>query len=276
MSKTSSKDKIKGVFSSQEIMKIGTGTTTRRTIQQSYWFAEELDDGSIEIQPLNRNYVPSGSKKIIPIEDFLQKYSPEPEFYMSNVLPRMQELRATILKGEGHRKKNELFTAEAEFSKAVKVDEENVRANFGLGLTYLSRGEANKAQDIFERLVNLDGAYEEEHKHLFNEFGISLRKNKLYDQSLEYYQKAEALSKTDENLFYNIARAYFDKGNYELCAHYLHKSLKLRQDMEEAQKFLNYLVAKGLQPETVLTESPIKKEEKPKVGQAEEQSVESQ
>lgn len=54
------KERIKGVFSTQSLIKIGTGTTQRKTVQKSYWFATELDDGRIEIQPLNKNYVPSG------------------------------------------------------------------------------------------------------------------------------------------------------------------------------------------------------------------------
>ena len=83
---------------------------------------------------------------------------------------------------------------------------DNVRANFGIGLTYLERGESDKAENIFARLIKLDGAYEEEHKHLFNEFGISLRKNKMFSQSLEYYLRALDLTKKDENLYINIAR----------------------------------------------------------------------
>ena len=35
------RDRIKGIFSTQAIQKVGTGTTTRRTIQKMYWFVEE-------------------------------------------------------------------------------------------------------------------------------------------------------------------------------------------------------------------------------------------
>jgi hypothetical protein len=63
--------------------------------------------------------------------------------------------------------------------------------------------------------VGLEAAFAPEHKHLFNEFGISLRKSRMVDQSIEYSTRALALTSTDENLHYNVARAYFEKGDTE-------------------------------------------------------------
>ncbi len=245
-SSTRPRDKFKGIFSTQSIQKVGTGTTTRKTIQKTYWFVDEVEDSMLEIQPLNKNYIPSGPKRKITMEDLLAKFAPEPEFYVSTVYPKMQELNRTIQKGERHREKGEIFSAELEFNEAVNVDEENVRANFGLGLTYLDRGESHKANDIFERLVRLDAAFEPEHKHLFNDFGISLRKNKMLDQALEYYAKAEILAVSDEHLFYNIARAHFDKENPSLCLEYLKRALALNPNLNEARLFVKYLVENNL------------------------------
>jgi len=131
------REKIKGVFSTQTLVKIGTGTTQRKTVQKSYWMAKELDNGEIEIQPLNRNYVPSGPKKVISKEEFLEKYVPEPEFYTYTVYPKMRELTKTIARADRHRMRGETYSAEFEYKNALKIDEENIRANFGLGLTYL-------------------------------------------------------------------------------------------------------------------------------------------
>ncbi len=244
--KLGKQENIKGVFSSQSIQKIGTGTTTRKTIQKTFWFVEQKDVNLLEIQPLNKNYIPSGPKRKITMDELLDKFSPEPEFYVQTVYPKIRELDQTISKGESHRKKGEIFSAELEFDQALAVDEENVRANFGLGLTYLDRGETHKAQDIFERLVRLDAAFEQEHKHLFNEFGINLRKNNMHDQALEYYKRAEELADTDENLYYNIARAFFEKKSIDECFQYLAKSLSCNPNLMEAKKFIKYLVDQNL------------------------------
>ncbi len=48
----SGKTDVRGVFSTQEIRKVGTGTTTRKTVQKTFWFIEQRGD-VIECQPLN-------------------------------------------------------------------------------------------------------------------------------------------------------------------------------------------------------------------------------
>ena len=64
---------VKGIFSAQEIRKVGTGTTQRKIIQKTYWHALELQNGDIELQVLNPNYIPAGPKKIVPLDQFLEK-----------------------------------------------------------------------------------------------------------------------------------------------------------------------------------------------------------
>ncbi len=238
------RERIKGVFSTQSIEKVGTGTTVRRTIQKTFWMAEESDDGHIQLQPLNVNYVPAGPKRTVAKDDLLRQFNPEPEFYMHTVFPAIQRLNETVKLGEDHRKKGRNFSAECEFQNALKVDEDNVRANFGLGLTYLDRGERKKADNIFERLVNLDAAFESEHKHLFNDFGISLRKNNMFDQAIDYYNRALELAKADEHLHYNIARAYFSKQQLDKTVEHLEKALNMNPEFDVATQFLDWLRSK--------------------------------
>lgn len=242
---------IRGVFSTQEIRKVGTGTTTRKTVQKAFWFVEQHDD-VIECQPLNSHYVPSGPKRKITMDELIAKFAPEPEFYQLSVFPKMREMQQAVSKGDSHREKGETFAAELEYNQALKVDEENVRANFGIGLTYMERGELEKAENIFERLVKLEGAYEPEHKHLFNEFGINLRKSKMFTQAVEYYQRAIQLSPNDENLHTNLARAMFETKNISGCLEHLFKSLEIAPEHEISVKFLSWLLQKKLVPEDKL------------------------
>lgn len=241
------KSEVRGVFSSQEIRKVGTGTTTRKTVQKTFWFVEQHGD-VIECQPLNTNYVPSGPKRKITMDELIAKFSPEPEFYMNSVFPKMQELQQSIENGDTHRENGETFAAEYEYSRALKLDTDNVRANFGIGLTYLERGDNAKAQDIFQRLVKLDAAFEPEHKHLFNDFGISLRKNKMLNESLEYYQRALELTKNDENLYMNMARVLLETRDMGGCVDNLLEALRLSPHHEPSLKFLSWLIQRQLVP----------------------------
>ena len=240
------KQSIKGVFSTQAIEKVGTGTTVRKTIRKTFWMCEEQKNGDIELQPLNVNCVPSGPKKRIPKDEFLNKFAPEPEFYLHSVYPAIKKLDQAIELGESHRVNGKSFSAEFEYQNALNIDVDNVRANFGLGLTYLGRGETKKANNIFERLVHLDAAFEPEHKHLFNDFGISLRKNKMYDQAVDYYTRALDLSRGDENLHYNIARAYLAKNDLTLTVQHLQTALDINPNLDAALRFRDWLKSKGI------------------------------
>ena len=233
--------KIKGLFSTQTVEKVGTGTTQRKTISKMFWFCSQNDEGLVMVQALNKNMVPAGASTAVPLEDFLAKYNPEPEMYLKNVYPKMQELNSTVQRAEEQRQRGALYSAQFEYENALAVDEENVRANFGLGLTYVERGEATKAKDILGRIVGLDAAFAPEHKHLFNEFGISLRKSRMVDQSIEYYTRALTMTETDENLHYNAARAYFDKGDLAKCREHLNRALAINPAHEEVAKFLEFL-----------------------------------
>lgn len=250
MSEQQQSKRIRGVFSSQEVRKVGTGTTTRKTVSKIFWFVEQAEDGNIFIQSINTNYVPTGLPKSITMEELLSKYSPEPEFYVQSVFPKMQQLAESLNKADESRAKGETFTAEFEYENALKLDEENVRANFGIGLTYLSRGESEKADNIFERLVHLDAAFEEQHKHLFNEFGINLRKNKMYNQAVDYYTRALELTKADENLHINMARALFEQKNYTACIDQLFQALELSPENTTVIQFLTWLDNKKLVPQS--------------------------
>ncbi len=230
-----------GAFSTQSVEKVGTGTTQRKVVQKTYWYAKELEGGSVEVQPLNGKYVPAGIKEHMDKDAFLQRFSPEPEFYQKTVFPKMKELNTTVMRAEELRAKGAMYSAEFEYQNALAVDAENVKANFGLGLTYLARGESNKANDLFERLVHLDAAFEEEHKHLFNEFGISLRKSGMLDQAVVYYGRALEMTTEDENLYYNMARAYFEKGDIGGCVENLKSALRINPSHPQVVEFLAYL-----------------------------------
>jgi len=238
--------RIRGVFSTQKVIKVGTGVTQRRTVQQAYYYIEENDAGELEAQPLNKSHLPSGTKEIITKDDLLAQYVPEPEFYQKEVFPKLKDLQKTLARADRHRQRGETFSAEMEYGNALKVDDENVRANFGIGLCYLSRGENAKAEDILGRIVKLDAAFESEHKHLFNEFGINLRKNKMFAQSVDYYAKASELSPHDENILYNKGRALFEQGDCAGAKVALEQALGLNPNFEEATKFLNYMASKNL------------------------------
>ena len=245
MSHKSAPERLSGVFSQKKTAKIGTGTTARKTEVVSYYFVEEREDGIMLVQALTTSDVPFGPKTEITREELLENYLPEPQKTLAHahaaLTPQEMEIQKAVARGDKFRKRGENFTAEYEYNKALAMDERNVRANFGIGLCYITRGETDKAKEVFERVVKIDAVFEDEHKHLFNEFGISLRKSGMHAEAMDYYRRALDLSSEDENLHYNMARAAYDKGDQGLSLVYLKSCLALNPKHEEANQFVDFL-----------------------------------
>ena len=233
--------RIKGVFSTTSRTTVGFGHTKKKISQNILVFAVEQEDGKISIQSLNAHFVPTGTAKVVTRENLLKNYLPEPDVYLSKVFPMMRSVEKSVARGERHLRNNETFSAEMEFKTALRIDEENIRATFGLGLSYLARGDTQRGAIVFRRLVRLDAAFEPRHKHMFNQFGISLRKNKMYPQALKYYAKARIISGEDENLIFNMARTFYEKDRPTLALKFLAKALAMNPNLAEARKFRIFL-----------------------------------
>jgi len=242
---------VKGAFSAGKRITVGTGTTKQRVTldQKDYFYAEEPTAGTVEVRPLNENFAPTGDKTSIAKKDFLEKYSPEPQLYMNEVAPAMREMERTINQADENRQEGRMFTAEMEYKSVLKIDENHIRATFGLGLTYLEIGDTQNADEVFRKLSKLNGAFDHEHKHLFNEFGIKLRMNKMYTQALKHYARAWQLSKDDEHIMYNLARVYFEKGDMRRAFTFLSLALKANPDFMKARELLEHIRETAGQPQ---------------------------
>ncbi|RQD61801.1 MAG: tetratricopeptide repeat protein [Desulfonatronovibrio sp. MSAO_Bac4] len=239
-----SESRINGVFSTTAKIVVGFGHTKKKTDQNVLVYASEGEDGNVTIKALNEKFVPTGTAKVISKENLMRNYLPEPEIYMKKVYPVIRQLSKTVARGERHLYNGENYSAEMEFKKALRVDEENIRATFGLGLSFLHRGDSKRGEIVFRRLVKLRGAFEPKHKHMFNEFGIQLRKNRMFFQAIKYYARASKYSEKDENLYFNMARTYFEYGRRSMAMKFVDKALSINPSLDEAANFKAYLQKK--------------------------------
>ena len=131
-----------------------------------------------------------------------------------------------------------------EFLKVLNLDEDNIRATFGLGLVYMDREETERGREVFAKLVEMEATFDQEHKHMFNEFGIKLRKGKMYEEALQYYSRAQKLTDMDENLLYNIGRVLIDTKEYEKAQVMFAKAFALNPNFTEAKRVLDALEEK--------------------------------
>ena len=241
------KQPIRGAFSAEKSIRVGFGATKRTNKIVVMLYAEQEGNGDITLWKLNKNHIPFERYDKVSFDKLMEEYSPEPAFYQENIYPAMRKVAQGIARGERLRVNGQPYGAEVEFLQVLEMDEDNVRATFGLGLTYLDRNEIDKGQEVFSKLVGIEAAFAEEHKHMFNEFGIKLRKNKMYEQALQFYSRAQKLSELDEHLLYNIGRVLIEIKEYQKARVMLAKAVEVNPDFEEASKVLA-LLEKKLRP----------------------------
>ncbi|MCG8529870.1 MAG: tetratricopeptide repeat protein [Desulfovibrionales bacterium] len=235
---------IRGAFSAEKLVRVGFGGTKRTNKIVVMLYAEQEANGDIVLWKLNNSHIPFEKYDKISFEQLMEEYTPEPAFYQENIYPAMRKVAQGIARGERLRVNGQPYGAEVEFLQVLDMDEENVRAMFGLGLTYLDRNEVEKGQEVFSKLVHIEAAFAEEHKHMFNEFGIMLRKNKMYDEALQFYSRAQKLTALDEHLLYNIGRVLIETKEYEKALVMLKKALEVNPGFEEAAKLAAMLEKK--------------------------------
>lgn len=223
--------------------KVGTGDTAKSAVMENFWLAEPQEDGSqIKMNLLNDNYEPTGYVEMVSTAALSQRFTPLPADYIPpRKDPDMIRVDQITARAERHLSKKEYNSAEYEFSNALKINEQSVRANFGLGQTYLGMGEVEKAKQVFSKLATIDEMMSLDNKHIFNEFGMQLRKLGMFKEASEHYEKAIQLSPGDENLWFNKGRSLFEEGNTKEAVEALRMALQINADFTDAKQFILYM-----------------------------------
>ncbi|MCB2184797.1 MAG: tetratricopeptide repeat protein [Deltaproteobacteria bacterium] len=236
---------VGGIYLEVIKSKVGIGDTEKDSAMQNYWLVNSRHGSAVELELLDMNDQPSGYKELMEINRLKDGFIFQPYFEPNKVTPKQQEADRLAARGERHLEKQEYHSAEYEFKGALKLDQKNVRAGFGLGKTHLALGEEDKARELFKGLTTNEQMVDPRHKHIFNEFGIQLRKLGMYEEAVYHYRRAIKLSPDDEHLWFNMGRALCEGGSRETGISSLKKALSLRSDFEEAKNYLANLSQQG-------------------------------
>ncbi len=231
---------ILGVYSLKQESGIGMGDTSTRRDTVTYWFARQTGPESFDVQPLNIYHVPSGVITHLGAGEFLGKYTPEPQYYRMYTVPALNSLARKLAEGEDLLAEGKLDEAEKAFIKALMIDEKHVKANYGLGTVYSEKKDLQKLAKVINTLLNIEDAFSQEYREQFNTFGITLRRNRHYDAALTFYERALELDAMDEHVYFNMARAHYEKDALAECANALDIALAINPDFAEAKKFLEH------------------------------------
>lgn len=223
--------KLAGTFTTESNRDMGTGSTKQETSQLLSWFAIYLDDDRVVVRALNADGLPTKISKVEEAKTFFADYAQENGHYCSTILPLLQSLRERLSSSGGD--VSALEGREAAVFEALVLDQEH--------LPHLSR--ERRRELAVDMLADLPGSGEmaEEHRRKIASESIASRKNGDYEGALSLYGTMLRANPDDDHILFNVARVYFEKGDFAACRSYLRLALEHDPHFGEAEKFLKYL-----------------------------------
>ncbi|MBF0475112.1 MAG: tetratricopeptide repeat protein [Deltaproteobacteria bacterium] len=227
------------VYVEAKEMKIGTGGTARIQKSETFYQLMGTEEDVVVLSLLIKD-TPSKIIEKVPLDEFEKRFARVENYFKEKAKEINVNLSRHLSVGEQHLEKQEYYSAEFEFDSALKMDQRNLRANLGKSQTRAALGDEQGAVEILKKMSDFDDLYQIENKHVFNKYGIQLRNHKMYDDSVQSYVKALKCDSGDEHLFYNLARALYEKGDQEKACRVLKNAIRLNPDFKDGETLLAY------------------------------------
>ncbi len=184
---------ILGVYCYLEITDHGTAGTVKKDQLSTYYYVRYIDDNEFELQPLNNKNIPSGIFSVVDRYKFLLNYRPEPQFYYYYPPPEMESL-LNKLDTAYEFDRQELNASEKKLIQALLVDDSYIN---NPDIDFKSENQDYiKLKQVLEMLKGNEESSNFMLREQFNDFGINLRKDGYYDESISYHQKTLEITNT--------------------------------------------------------------------------------
>ncbi len=245
-------EKIDGIFHETKQIEAGTMGTKRShdASHDLHYYAKSNEKDEVILYYLK----PDGSATALEVDklpraEFNKRFKPTPDEKFapkSEEQKKKEEAEAKVAIAEKHVEKEEHNAAAFEYGQAIKKDGKNLKAHLGKGKAHMALGDVEKAKESFQNLSEIDSLYDKDNKHVFNEYGIQLRRGKMYDLAIDNYNKAIAIDPDDEALYFNAGRAYYEADMQKEAVEHLEKAMALKSDFEEARLLHAAISKKGV------------------------------
>jgi len=222
------------IFSTPRTHLLSRATTLRGQGQKHYWLVRQVDVASFGVRGVDGDFLPFGTEAIIPFSELLAHYSPEVAVFEERLLTAVKEHDFRLVggrRGAGPRR------------SILRVDEANVRGLFGIALKYIKARKLSRARVLIRELLRLTTEYAGKDQFLFNGFGIRLRKARYYEGAVLCYRRALAFTQVDDHLYYNLARAYYEQGQWWDCMNALVSCFELNPELPVARDLVVLIMA---------------------------------
>lgn len=143
------------------------------------------------------------------------------------------------------------------FQKALRINDLFAEAYQGLAEAYKGKGDQEQCQFYLKKAATLYAEFDRMEKvkeifidilkfdntanNPFNTLGVRLRKTGDYQAAIRAYKQALELTPNDENIYYNMAKAFFFMDDKEDALKYVTMALRMNRDFGEALKLYKSL-----------------------------------
>lgn len=181
-----------------------------------------------------------GSARIIPRDGLEKAFVFEPSILAAPVAtPDFRQIaKAAIARKEV----SDTKLASLERARKAKQTETALRDSFERAMRSLGRQRERKGALVaLERIATIQDGIEPEHKFMFRDFGVALRKKKLHDLAVACARRAVELSPNDDHARFNLARVLGLAGIYEEAEAQLGAARKLNPNEKIYERLAGYL-----------------------------------
>lgn len=161
----------------------------------------------------------------------------------SNLETNLEFIKSMIVAQEEEIVERIRIDNEAAEAQRLEIDEEQKKEQEEMKKK-IDEAVASIDQDNLPAALEIIGDSEELREAValhYNDLGMQCRINKAFKEAELNYSKALLISPDDENLYYNMGRAYFEAGDSEKAEKLLASAMKLNPDFREGQVFYDYL-----------------------------------
>lgn len=218
--------------------------TSTRSGARPKFFIWELPDGSYAAQELDAAMTQRGSARGIPHDGLAKAFVFEPSILAAPVTtPDFRPMiKPVTAQAPAEDDASDATLSELERARRVKQLETAMRDGFERAMRALGRQRERKgALAALERIATTRDGIEPEHKFMFRDFGVALRKKKLLDLAITCARRVVELAPHDDHARFNLARALGLAGNYDEAEAQLAAARKLNPKEKIYNRLTEYL-----------------------------------
>ncbi len=227
-------------------------TEAKNSLQQGNLFSCLLAFRDVLEKMMTTRMIPSDKKALMDdINDFQTTIAKSrlfrelygPVTFRDNEIEPTLELMKQLIQIKNEEMTELLHEPEPKHETAESATEavKGVETPFKTVQILIEKGDHAKAQEMLKDHDDWASVLAE----TYNNAGIDHRRAGRFDEAVKEFRKALVASPGDEGIYYNMARVYISKGDFQTAAETINEGLKINHDFPEGIKLLKYIRETG-------------------------------